>query len=221
MRASRHFHIAAAGLALGMIVSAQSPPPASAPPAAADVKSVTPEPAPSPSPSVAVEPPSLIPPNILPGPAAGALPQIPLVPELQQLNQLFKQSSLGRVADEARLHLQMAKLETRIRNDDELHAALASAQRARTDLEKRHCLKSYYHLYYNKLRTLAEMPDLKTYLDLQETVHTVILLQPKTRHETDADAALAAATATRGTAVAPTALPTPAQARAQQATVNP
>src|SRR2546430_10422856 len=109
MRASRNFHIpAAAGLALGMIVSAQSPPPASAPPAAADVKSVTPEPAPSPSPSVAVEPPSLIPPNILPGPAAGALPQIPLLPEVQQINQPFKQSFPWPVADGARLHFHNA-----------------------------------------------------------------------------------------------------------------
>ena len=209
-----------ATLGLGMTLSAQSPPPANISHAATGARVAASEPAPSPSPSASIEPPSLIPPNILPGPGAGALPQMPMVPELQQLNEIFKQSSLGRVADESRLHLQTAQLEIRIRNDAELHAARASAQQARTDLEKRHQLKAYYHLYYNKLRALAETPDLKAYLDLQETVHTTILLQPKTRHESDEATAVAARTQIQEEA-ATTALPTPAQARAEGAIVNP
>ena len=59
---------------------------------------------PSASTPAAVEPPSLIPPNILPGPGAAALPQLPSGPDLQTLNALFKQSSLGKAADEHRLH---------------------------------------------------------------------------------------------------------------------
>ena len=43
------------------------------------------------------------------------------------LNDYFKQTSLGKVADEYRLHLQMAALETHIRNDTDLHEARASA----------------------------------------------------------------------------------------------
>ena len=117
----------------------------------------------SPSPTVPIEPPSLIPPNILPAP--DSLPKIPAAHELQQLNAFFKQTSLGKAADEHRLHLQMVALETRIRNDEDLHALKATAMKAPTDLERRHWLKGYYQLYYKKLRALATTPDLKAYLD--------------------------------------------------------
>jgi len=195
----------------------QSPSPNNTSAQAANALEATSEAAPSPSPIISVEPPSLIPPNILPGPAAGLLPQIPGAADLQQLNALFKQSSLGKAADEGRLRLEVAQLETRIRNDEDLHVARASADRMGTDLEKRHQFKVYYQLYYNKLRALPTTPELKAYLDGQERAHLLFLLQPNTRHETDAAEVKALQAAGTGAI----ALPTPAQARAQQAVIKP
>ena len=134
-----------------------------------------------------VEPPSLIPPNILPPP--GTLPEIPSAPELQQLSTLFKQSSLGKAADEYRLHLQMTKLEVQIRNDQDLHDLKADAGRASTDLERRHRLRTYYERYYEKLRARTDSPDLKAYLTAQEANHELPLLQPRVRHQSDEAAA--------------------------------
>ena len=194
-------------------LSAQSPGPDNTSAQAASAKEATSVALPSPSPTVPIEPPSLIPPNILPGPGAGSLPQIPGLLDLQKLNDLFKQTSLGKTSDEARLHLQMVQLEARIRNDEDLNVAKASADDMGTDLEKRHRLKAYYHLYYNKLRALATTPDLKAYLDLQETTHIAVLLQPKVRHETDEALAKAGGGAK--------ALPPPAQAKPAQTTLKP
>jgi hypothetical protein len=188
-----------------------SPSPDNTPAQAASAQLTAPEAAPSPTATVPVEPPSLIPPNILPGPGALALPQIPAAADLQMLNGLFKQSSLGKVADEYRLHLQMVRLETRIRNDAELQAERASAGRVPTDLEKRKRLKEYYHQYYDRLRTMADTPDLKTYLDTQEAGHVAQLAQPRVRPGTNPapDGAVAKA------------LPTPVQARASNAQRHP
>jgi hypothetical protein len=169
---------------------------------------------PSPSATVAIEPPSLIPPNILPG--ADSLPKIPAARELEQLNAFFKTTSLGKLADEHRLQLQMVALETRIRNDEDLHALKASALKAPTDLERRHWLKSYYELYFKKLRALATTPDLKAYLDAHEAAHKLSLLQPRVRHESDEAEAGALAKASAG-ATAAKSLPTPVQARASEA----
>ncbi len=200
------------GVALTM--SAQTPSPGNTSAQAADAELAASVAAPSPSAVVPVEPPSLIPSNILPAP--GALPQIPSAPELEKLNTLFKQSSLGKAADEHRLHVQMANLETRIRNDQDLHDLKAVAQNAPTDLERRHRLRTYYERYYGKLRALASTPDLKSYLDAQEANHELGLLQPRVRHATD-EAEAAALVKKRGDQATATALPTPAQARASDA----
>ena len=199
--------IAAATVLLG-----QSPSPSPSTPSAqpVDAQSLA---TPSPSATAPIEPPSLIPPNILPAPSS--LPQVPTAPDLEQLNTFFKQTSLGKAADEHRLHLQMSALETRIRNDNELHEAKAAAARAPTDLERRHQLKSYYQLYYKKLRALAATPELKDYLSTQEAAHEFALLQPRVRHATDEAEAAALAQAKAGASVAPA--PTPAQAKASDA----
>jgi hypothetical protein len=196
-----------------IISSAQSPGPDNTSAQAVNAKEAASVALPSPSPTVPIEPPSLIPPNILPGPGAGSLPQIPGGLDLQRLNDLFKQTSLGKASDEARLHLQMVQLEARIRNDDDLHVARATADEMGTDLEKRHRLKAYYNLYYNKLRALTTAPDLKAYLDLQEAAHVGVLLQPKVRHETDEAIAKAGGGAK--------ALPPPVQAKPPQTTLKP
>lgn len=167
--------------------------------------------APSPSATAPVEPPSLIPPNILPAPES--LPKIPAAPELELLNSFFKSTSLGKAADEHRLHVQMVALEAHIRNDGDLHALRASALRTSTDLERRHRLKDYYESYFGKLRALATSPELKAYLDVQEAARKLTLLQPRVRHRSDEAEAAALAQASQGAA---TALPTPVQARAGQ-----
>jgi len=135
---------------------------------------------------------------------------------LEALNAFFKTTSLGKAADEHRLHLQMVALETRIRNNEDLHALKASAFKAPTDLERRHRLKAYYQQYFKKLRALATAPDLKAYLETQEASHEMSLLQPRVRHESDEAEAAALAKASAGaTATGP--LPTPVQARASDA----
>ncbi len=165
----------------------------------------------SPSPTVSIEPPSLIPPNILPGPGAHELPKAPIAPDLQLLNAVFKNSSLGKAADAQRLLVATARLQERIQNDPELLAEEARANRSATDLEKRLKLKTYYHHYYNKLRAMADTPELKAYLDAQEIAHQTILSQPRVRHDTN-PAPEAATTAV--------ALPTPIQAKVEQGIIK-
>jgi len=219
--AKRFFRWLFAGLALASATGAmaQSSPSPTISPAASNSSETATAAAPSPSASAAVEPPSLIPPNILPGPGAAALPPVPSGPDLQTLNTFFKQTSLGKAADEHRLHLQMSALETRIRNDDDLHTLMASANKAPTDLERRHALKAYYKLYFGKLHTLASTPELQDYLKVQEAAHEAALLQPRVRHETDEAEAAALAELSGGAKAS--ALPTPIQARASDALRNP
>jgi hypothetical protein len=192
-----------------------SPTPGNSPIPAARAELPAALPAASPSPTAPIEPPSLIPPNILPPP--GALPKSPIAPELEKLNDLFKQTSLGKIADEQRLHLQMVTLETQIRNDSELHALRTAADAAKTDLERRHRLKTYYEAYYGKLHQLATTPDLQSYLVAQKAAHQLTLLQPHVRHQTDEAAATALFKEGAAAAVvAPVQAPTPVQARATQ-----
>ena len=205
----------ALGLAAATTGLAQSSPsPANSPAPTANTQAAASTASPSPSATVTIEPPSLIPPNILPAP--DSLPKIPVTQELQQLNDFFKTTSLGKVADEHRLRLQMVALETRIRNDEDLYALKAEALREPTDLDRRHGLKRYYELYFKKLRALTTAPDLKAYLDAQEAASKISLLQPRVRHETDEAAVAALANAAAGVTTAKS-LPTPVQARASEA----
>ncbi|CAN5456222.1 hypothetical protein BH20VER3_BH20VER3_10400 [soil metagenome] len=206
----KHFVLALSLAFVSPAAGQSSPAPTNTSAQAAKAQMATSEAAPSPSATVPVEPPSLIPPNILP--PSGTLSEAPSAPQLEQLNTFFKQTSMGKAADEHRLHLQMSALETRIRNDEDLHALKASAQRAPTDLERRHRLRTYYKLYFKKLRALATTPELKTYLSAQEASHEIVLLQPRVRHESDAAEAAALAKIMAGTTATP--LATPAQARA-------
>lgn len=194
---------------LALPAFAQSPAPGNPSLPAATAATALPAAAPSPSATVSIEPPSLIPPNILPPPLS--LPNTPAAPEIALLNSYFKSTSLGKKADEHRLHVQMVALEARIRNDTDLQALKAVALRAPTDLERRHRLKEYYELYFGRLRARAGTPELKEYLDAQEAARKLALLQPRVRHETDAAEAAALSKASRG---AVSALPTPVQARA-------
>ena len=196
------------------MVAQSSPSPANAPAPAQGIQSNPAVPTPSPSATAAIEPPSLIPENILPPPSS--LPKIPSAPDLKAISAFFKQTSLGKQADEQRLHLETSKLETQIRNDPELHRLQADALQQRTDLERRHHLRIYYQVYYKKLRDLATTPELKAHLKAEQAAWELTLLQPRVRHETDEAEAARLGKARAGASAPPTA-PTPAQARASEA----
>ena len=136
---------------------------------------------------------------------------MPASPELEQLKALFKQSSFGKAADEHRLLVQVAELESGVRNDDDLQALKRAAERAPTDLERRHRLRDYYRAYYQKLRARAMTPELRDYLTAQQAATSGRLLQPRVRHETDEAEAAALAKLQAGVTAAPQ--PTPIQAK--------
>jgi hypothetical protein len=114
-----------------------------------------------------------------------ALPQnettAPRIPAIDELDRAFKQSSLGKAADEARLHTQWRELSNRIINDHDLVEARAKANRSKTDLEKRQRLRVYYTMFYDRMRAQAGSPELKTYIDTHKTQHLGLLAQDRVR----------------------------------------
>jgi hypothetical protein len=109
----------------------------------------------------------------------------PSVPELSQIDEVFKRTSLGKEADERRLHLEWRQLANRVVNDPEIVAAKKSAESARTDLEKRERLRTYYNTYYGKMRGLASSAAMKATLDAMKNEHLSHINQPNVRHLTD------------------------------------
>ena len=105
----------------------------------------------------------------------------PRIPAIDELDQAFKQSSLGKAADEARLHAQWRELSNRFINDPDMVEARAHAGRAKTDLEKRHRLRAYYTMFYDRMRTQAGSPELKTYIDTHKVQHLALLAQNRVR----------------------------------------
>ena len=109
----------------------------------------------------------------------------PSVPDLSQIDEIFRQTSLGKEADQRRLHLEWRQLANRVANDSEIIAAKKSAEAARTDLEKRERLRAYYNIYYGKMRGLASSAQMKTALDVAKNEHLSHINQPHVRHSTD------------------------------------
>jgi hypothetical protein len=119
-------------------------------------------------------------PQISPTPPQNEGPA-PRIPAIEELDQAFKQSSLGRAADEARLHAQWRELSNRIINDRDLVEARANAGRAKTDLEKRQRLRVYYTMFYDRMRARAGTQELKSYIDTHKTQHLALLAQNRVR----------------------------------------
>ncbi len=119
-------------------------------------------------------------PQISPAPPQNEAPA-PRIPAIEELDQAFKQSSLGKAADEARLHAQWRELSNRIVNDRDLVEARANADRAKTDLEKRQRLRAYYTMFFDRMRELAASPELKSYIDTHKTQHLASLAQNRVR----------------------------------------
>jgi hypothetical protein len=108
-------------------------------------------------------------------------PNGPELPELKQLDESFKPKSLGPDADALRMHVLWRELKNRTVNDPEVQAAKKYALAARTDLEKRNRLSTYYEVYYQRMSALASTPELKLVLQTLKTVHQNVLAQPRVR----------------------------------------
>jgi hypothetical protein len=113
-----------------------------------------------------------------PAPSPSAIPE---VPELSQLDQAFKQSSLGKAADEYRVRVEWRRLQNRVVDEPDIVAAKAAAQSARTDLEKRDRLRDYYNIYYGRMRALASSDEMRKALDSFKAEHLKLLDQPRVR----------------------------------------
>jgi hypothetical protein len=109
----------------------------------------------------------------------------PELPELKQLDDSFKPKSLGKEADALRVHVLWRELKNRTVNDPEVQAAKKYAQAARTDLEKRNRLRSYYDVYYQRMSALATTPELKLVLQTMKTTKEAQLAQPRVRPTPD------------------------------------
>jgi hypothetical protein len=105
----------------------------------------------------------------------------PRIPAIDELDQAFKQSSLGKAADEARLHAQWRELSNRFIYDHDLVEARANADRAKTDLEKRNRLRAYYTMFYDRMRAHASSEELKKYIDGHRAQHLALLAQNRVR----------------------------------------
>jgi hypothetical protein len=136
-------------------------------------------------------------PNVTPTPIPYPEPNGPNIPELPQLDEAFKPKSLGKEADERRLHIEWRQLKNRIANDPQVREARAVAQAARTDLEKRNGLRNYYNIYYGRMSALAVSVEMKLALEGLKTAHQGSLNQPRVRPSTD------------GSLPTPTPTPTP------------
>jgi hypothetical protein len=109
-------------------------------------------------------------------------PNGPELPDISKLDENFsKPRSLGKEADEARVHIEWRQLKNRTVNDPEVQAAKAYAQAARTDLEKRNRLRNYYNVYYQRMSALATTPEIKLALQALKTSHQGMLDQPRVR----------------------------------------
>jgi len=107
------------------------------------------------------------------------------VPERAQIDEIFKQTSLGKEADERRLHIEWRQLQNQMVNEPDIVAAKRSAESARTDLEKRQRLRDYYDLYYGRMRIQARSAEMRTALDQLKIAHLSQITQPRVRHEID------------------------------------
>ncbi len=114
-------------------------------------------------------------------PIASPSATVPALPELSTLDQAFKQTSIGKAADEYRARLEIRSLQNRIANDPDVVAAKNEAAAARTDLEKRERLRTYYRLSYGKMLRIAASENTRKALQTEEAAHLRMLDQPRVR----------------------------------------
>jgi len=162
-------------------LSAQEPPL----PAATETPTASPSARPElniPEIPLTVEPAPLVP-NTSPAPLVPNTSPVPSksAPPLEELDAVFKKSSLGKAVEEQRRHVEWRKLKNRTVQDPDIVAAKAAADEARTDLEKRNLMRAYYKLHYARMQALASTPEMKAYLDGKKKAMLASLDQPLVR----------------------------------------
>ena len=129
-------------------------------------------------------PPSeLIPDDILPAPDPAAPPPTLDIPTIGELDEGLKPPPLSPAAEAHRLHVEWRKLRNRVQNEPGVKAALAKADAARTDLERRKLLARYYELFHARMIAIAP-PEMKPYLLARKGEAVAALPQPRVRPET-------------------------------------
>jgi len=108
-------------------------------------------------------------------------PNGPDVPELSQLDEAFKKTSLGKKADEQQLHIEWRRLKNQVVRDPSVRAAEAATHTAHTDLEKRKRLREYYDVYYARMAALASTAQIKVALQALKGTHINQTSQPRVR----------------------------------------
>ncbi len=108
-------------------------------------------------------------------------PSTPQLPDLSRLDEAFKRTSIGKAADENRQRIEIRGLQNRIAGDPDIVAAKKDAESARTDLEKRERLRSYYQISYSRMRRAASSEGTRKALDEEEAAHLKLLDQPRVR----------------------------------------
>ena len=88
---------------------------------------------------------------------------------------------MGKAAEDYRLHVEWRKLQNRVIADPQVIAARKFANAARTDLEKRRRMRAYYTLYYDRMRAIADSPELKAFVDQQKAAHLGTTAQDRVR----------------------------------------
>jgi hypothetical protein len=111
--------------------------------------------------------------------SAGARPEN--VPELSQLDDMFKQTSMGKAADTKRLRVEWRQLKNKVVNDPDLILIKRAAETARTDLEKRDKLRAYYKLYFARIRQFPMSPEMKQYVDTMQAAQLGLTAQSRVR----------------------------------------
>jgi hypothetical protein len=123
-------------------------------------------------------------------PAPGMSPQTPpanptegtpALPSVEEMDQMFKQTPLGKAADEARLHAEWRDLSNKTVNDPDLIAIREHAEASSTDLEKRKRLRVYYATYFDRMRGKADSQELKDYIDARKMEQLTRLAQDRVR----------------------------------------
>ena len=116
-----------------------------------------------------------------PEPTPALPPNGPELPGLKQLDESFKPPSLGKDADATKLLVEWRQLRNQTVNDPAVQAAKAFAQAARTDLEKRHRLREYYNICYQRMSALTTNAEIKSWLEVFKGQHQNQLAQPRVR----------------------------------------
>lgn len=125
----------------------------------------------------------LIPADILPAPdPAAPVPTLDM-PTIEELDQAMSPPPLSPAAEAHRRHIEWRKLRNRVQNEPRVKAALAEADAARTDLERRKLLARYYEIFHARMIAIAS-PEMKQYLLAQKRKSLAALPQPRVRPET-------------------------------------